>query len=289
MGVRVLVLGKSGMLGSMVFGYLSKNTPFQVIGTERNEFNADKFLTDSSKFFKFKDIDYVINCIGIIKPFCKDDDPTGVVNAIKINALFPYELAKFYKDTNTKIIQIATDCVFSGKDGNYNEDSPHDPLDVYGKTKSLGEVFVGNFLNIRCSIIGPEKKKKISLLEWFLGQKNGSSINGFTHHKWNGVTTLQFAKLCLKIIEGDKFDELLKVNYIHHFVPNEAVTKFELLKLFAKVFDKKIKIVSADTPPPSIDRTLSTKYNILSYIYGSSTLKSALEELRDYMKFFLKK
>lgn len=280
---KILILGKNGMLGSMVYDYLVKQSDFEVDGTTREQFDADKFLIDPTHYAFLLEYDYIINCIGVIKPFCKDDDPKGVVNAIKINALFPHKLLEFCKDSKVKIIQIATDCVFSGKDGNYNEDSPHDPLDVYGKTKSLGEVFIGDFLNIRCSIIGPENEKKVNLLEWFLSQKNGGSITGFSHHKWNGVTTLQFAKLCLKIIEEDKFDEILKLSHTHHFDPNEAVTKFELLKLFAKVFNKKIKIIPTDTPTPSIDRTLSTKYNILSLLFGGSTLESALEELKDYM------
>ena len=99
------------------------------------------------------------------------------------------------------MIQIATDCVYSGKTGGYNEDSLHDALDAYGKTKSLGEVRSSTFLNIRSSIIGPEINHKVLLLEWFLKQPKGAVLNGFSNHLWNGVTTLQFAELCLTIIK----------------------------------------------------------------------------------------
>lgn len=283
MEIKVLVLGKGGMLGRMVFEYLSKQLDLKVEGTVRDQFDANIFIKNPSEFSIILDYDYLINCIGVIKPYCKDDDPEGVHNAIKINTLFPHELARFCQNSKVKIIQIATDCDYSGKNGNYNEDSPHDPLDVYGKTKSLGEVFVGNFLNIKCSIIGPEYGKKASLLEWFLDQPEGSNVNGYTHHKWNGVTTLQFAKLCLIIIKENKFDELVKLNHVHHFVPNNTVTKFELLKLFAKVFKKDVKINPVDTPPPAIDRTLSTRYDILSSLYSSSDIESELEQLREYI------
>lgn len=283
---KVLVLGKNGMLGSMVFDYLTKVASLNISGTERNEFDAEKFLKDPLKISKFKNFDYVINCIGIIKPYCKDNDPEGVIKAIRINSLFPHELAKFYSGSLTKIIQIATDCVFSGRTGNYNEDSIHDPIDVYGMTKSLGEVFTGNFLNIRCSIIGPEFKNNLGLLGWFLSQKNGSKLKGFINHKWNGVTTLQFAQLVLKIIHENKFHELIRINHTHHFIPNNVVTKFELLELFAKIFNKKITILPTSTSIPSVDRTLSTKYDILSSLINKSNLEFKLRKLKKYMEGF---
>lgn len=282
-GPRVVILGTTGMVGGMIYDYLSKHSNLFVEGTERDKFDADRFLTNPEGFTYLLDFDYLINCIGIIKPYCKDDDPEGVRKAIEINSLFPHKLAKFCQGSKVKIIQIATDCVFSGKKGNYNEDSSCDPQDVYGMTKSLGEVFYGNFLNIRCSVIGPERGRKSSLLEWFLDQPNGSEVKGYAHHKWNGVTSLQFAKLCSMIISNDKFDDLIKINHTHHFVPNNTVTKFGLLTLFAKIFRKKIKVKPLDIPPPAIDRTLSTRYDIISSLFPAATIENALEELKEYI------
>jgi dTDP-4-dehydrorhamnose reductase len=211
---NILVLGVSGMLGSMVFDYLSKNKNLTIYGTVRNKdycnekilyFDANNLdLFRQSDFKKLK-IDYIINCIGITKPFSKDNDPDGVFRAININAKFPWQLAHLARKQNIKLIQICTDCVYSGNKGDYNENDPHDALDVYGKSKSLGEVFDGSSLLIRCSIIGPEQKKdKNYLLEWFLTQSHGAEIGGYAHHYWNGVTTLQFAHLCESIIEDKK-------------------------------------------------------------------------------------
>ncbi|MHA1988644.1 MAG: sugar nucleotide-binding protein, partial [Promethearchaeota archaeon] len=196
---NILVLGVSGMLGSMVFDYLSKNKDFNVFGTVRNaKFQTDRiYMFDAYKISQLEDekildlnIEYIINCIGITKPFSKDTDPAGVTRAIRINANFPWELAKYAKKYNIKVLQIGTDCVFSGKKGLYKENDKHDPLDVYGKSKSLGEVFDGTTLIIRGSIIGPEfKKKETFLLEWFLNRKEGETISGWEHHTWNGITT----------------------------------------------------------------------------------------------------
>jgi dTDP-4-dehydrorhamnose reductase len=230
------------MLGSMVFDYLSKNPKFNVYGTVRDEkyqknrvliFNAYNISELEQEQFRKLKIDYIINCIGITKPFSKDDDPAGVVRAIKINADFSWELSKYAEKYDIKILQIGTDCVYSGKKGMYDEDAPHDPVDVYGKSKSLGEVFDGTTLIIRTSIIGPEFKKETTFLfEWFLNQPKGGNIGGFEHHIWNGTTTLQFAQICEKIIETNSFEKLIKISHVHHFTPNNTVNKFQLMNIF---------------------------------------------------------
>ncbi|MBD3211368.1 MAG: sugar nucleotide-binding protein [Candidatus Lokiarchaeota archaeon] len=290
---NVLVLGTSGMLGSMVFDFLSNNSKFHVYGTVRNQdylkeniflFDANHIEQLDQKKFLDLEIDYIINCIGITKPFCNDDDPEGVQRAIKINVLFPWKLSEFGKKYDIRVIQICTDCVFSGKKGKYNENDPHDPLDVYGKSKSLGEVFDGSALLIRCSIIGPEMKNdKNFLLEWFLNQPKGGEIGGFAHHIWNGVTTLQFAKLCKKIIKNDKYKELIKNSHIYHFTPNNTINKFELMKRFNDIFKRDLKINRVFKNDETVDRSLVSKFEKLNKIYGQSNLKKALKELKNYI------
>ena len=198
----VLVLGANGMLGSMVYDYFSQLPGFIVRGTVRPNELQDSY--QSGNFFPFDASlpilaqmeticsrfipDYIINCIGIIKPYCRDTDPKGIVLAIDVNARFPWKLSLAMSTLapDSRIIQIATDCVFSGIHGNYNELSQHDALDVYGKTKSLGEVIHENLLNLRCSIIGPEVFTSVSLLGWFLGRKDGDRLSGasveWSHH-----------------------------------------------------------------------------------------------------------
>src|SRR5207244_6584362 len=110
-----------------------------------------------------------------------------VRRAVAVNSLFPYALSDVAEAAGARVLQIATDCVFSGREGSYREDSPHDPLDVYGKTKSLGEVQAPHFLNLRCSIVGPEIRGFRSLLCWFLAQPRNARLRGFVNHWWNGV------------------------------------------------------------------------------------------------------
>lgn len=295
---KILVLGKTGMLGSFVYQYLKHSSKHIVFGTVREkkyvekkekirQFDVENFLKRATDFSYLLNFDYIINCIGIIKPYCRDIDPIGIRNAILVNALFPHMLSAYCAKSKVKLIQIATDCVFSGKDGNYSENAAHDAIDVYGKTKSLGEVFNGDVLNIRCSIVGPELKTKLGLLEWFLNQDDNSQIQGYSHHKWNGVTTLQFAKLCLKIIESNMFTRLINDSHIYHFIPNNTVSKFELLKLFQLVFKKNITITSVSNKD-KIDRTLTTNYPSFTNFYGHENLHDALVELNDFMTINVK-
>lgn len=263
---KVLILGKTGMLGSMLSYHLSQHHEIYCSERTGKKGSSDLILdvatndlTALSSFVQEKKIEYIINAIGIIKPYCKDNDPEGIKKAIQVNALFPHLL----KDTikKAKIIQIATDCVYSGIKGPYDENAPHDPLDAYGKSKSLGEAFSQNMLHLRCSIIGPEKKAKLSLLEWFLSQPKGAELKGFTHHQWNGITTLRFSQLINHIINTGSFDAIRKQSSVFHVVPSYTLTKYQMLVIFNKVFKKGYTIrSSADAAP--VDRRLSTLYPI---------------------------
>jgi dTDP-4-dehydrorhamnose reductase len=279
---RIVVLGANGMLGSMARSYLAKNRALEVIAADRGAFDAAGFVAGKPQKTSLR-ADFIINCIGVIKPYCKDNDATGVINAVVVNALFPHRLAAEARRHGSRVIQIATDCVYSGVKGQYVENDPHDPLDVYGKTKSLGEVFDGSLLNIRCSIIGPELRGKSSLLEWCLSNDDGATLNGFAHHRWNGVTTLQFAELCEKLILEDGLCEtLLNASAVHHFVPNSAVDKYELLNLIAEIYGRRFHIQRVDDVGPPVDRTLATQFDLLAGIYPGRAMRDSLVELRRF-------
>ena len=289
----ILVLGKSGMLGSMLDLYFRKKNEYDVFSTHRYQedkenrifhFDASKDLVLLKKNIEDYKIDYIINCIGIIKPYCKDDDPKGKKDAILINSLFPQNLVTITEKSKSKLIQIATDCVYSGKVGCYSESRLHDPLDVYGKTKSLGEVYHGNVLNLRTSIIGPEIRGKLSLFEWFINQPEEVELKGFTHHRWNGMTTLQFAEICDEIINNSIFEELVDRSRIWHCVKNESVNKYQLLKNIAEVFQKNVKIKSVDNIGPSVDRTLSSEIDDWPYHYETLDIKESLIRMKKFIE-----
>jgi dTDP-4-dehydrorhamnose reductase len=285
---QILILGGTGMLGSACFKYFLQRKEFVTYSTSRKESN--KFLTcknayDLRSILSQYKIDYVINCIGIIKPYINEQNQESLIDAIRMNSLFPHEIAHVAKLSNTRIIQIATDCVFSGRRGKYIEPDIHDYEDFYGKTKSLGEVSDSIFLNLRSSIIGQEIDKSSSLLEWFLNQSPGK-VNGFTNHFWNGITTYHFGVICAGIILND-----LNLSGTQHLVPNDFVTKAELLQMFQKIYGKyDVEILSmlADNP---VDRTLSTtnvETNTLLWQLGGYDRPPSIETmLLEYAKFNL--
>lgn len=241
--MKVAVLGINGMLGSKMFEVCQKS------GLETVGFNRQKLNAESPDFSLIENCDYVINCIGIIKPYIHEGCLSETLRAIEVNSIFPYKLAK----TNKKIIQIATDCVWDGVSGKYLETDTHNATDVYGKTKSLGEVFSHNFLNLRSSIIGLENKGFLSLLEWFLHQPLNAEIKGYKNHLWNGLTTEAFSNICVGIIKNNSW-----FSGLAHIVPADIVSKAEMLHMFAKHFNRediKITDINADM---AINRTIAT-------------------------------
>lgn len=269
---RVLILGGSGMLGSMVVDYLARDVDLDITATTRSRkisaMCAEKHTKVRWQEFEasslaerpdlFQQCEWVINCIGIIKPLIHDDDASEVERALRINALFPHLLASWTMN-RARVLQIATDCVYSGSKGHYVESAAHDALDVYGKTKSIGEVYAPHVNHLRCSIVGPELKEPRSLMEWFLGQPRGASVNGFVNHNWNGVTTLHFAKLCGGIIKED-----IELPHLHHVVPEGHVTKYEMLKHFARCYGRDDVTISQTKATTIIDRTLATENHALN-------------------------
>lgn len=268
---KVLVLGGTGMLGAMVAEVFSCEPGFAVSATAREEalrraaaerlpgvawlpFDADLPATAGALLSK-GGFAWAVNCIGVIKPYIKDDDSAKVRRALRVNAMFPHVLADAAAASGCRVLQIATDCVYSGREGRYGESALHDATDVYGKTKSLGEAVGSDIHHLRCSIIGPEPRNGVSLLEWFLGQREGASVTGFTNHMWNGVTTLHFAKVCAGIVR----EGIVDLPNLQHVVPGDAMAKADMLSAFAAAYGREDIQVNRGEAKVVIDRTLSTE------------------------------
>ncbi len=295
---NILILGANGMLGSMVYFYFVKFTDHKIIGTYNKKkiykkfikFDAEIFISKNNKYEKlFNKVDYVINCIGLIKP----DTINNTRKAIEINSLFPHVLNNFIKN-KCLVFQIKTDCVFSGHSKvPYFENCDHDALDVYGKSKSLGEVSSNKFINIRTSIIGPEPSKHYkSLFEWFIAQK--SNIDGFTNHYWNGITTYDFARVVsLFIKKGITKHKDFHISYV------KKTNKYDLLKKINKIILKNKKKVYKLSTKNTINRILDSNNKelnkkIANHLYKKNNIviEDMLNDLNliliNYYKFYQK-
>ena len=258
---KILILGATGMLGHAVADLFRTKTDFQL--TQSSRINLPGYVNFDAESDNVSDLlnvikpDWVVNCIGVIKPHINEQSSDSIMRALRINAIFPQLLSTA---TNKPIIQIATDCVFSGEKGSYIESDLHDATDVYGKTKSLGEVPSENMKHLRVSIIGPEKGRATSLLEWFRNQPKNSELKGFIDHLWNGVSTYHFGRIVLGLIENE-FTDFTKT----HIIPADIVTKAKLLNIFSSAYNRSdLKVIETNSFK-TINRTLDTLNSELNY------------------------
>jgi dTDP-4-dehydrorhamnose reductase len=245
--MRVLVFGANGMLGHKVLQEFSNR--FDTWGTIRASiepwqhlpfFQREKFVEDveaSSRESIINALDrvqpeVVVNCIGIVKKLKESESP---VSAITVNALLPHWLAELCQERGIRLIHISTDCVFSGKAGNYSEDALPDPYDLYGRTKLLGEVAEKNCLTLRTSIIGRELKRTVGLLEWFLSQ-NGKAVQGYRYAIFSGLTTSELAIVLADIVANHP-----ELHGLYH-LSSEPINKYDLLCMIKEALNLKITI-----------------------------------------------
>lgn len=235
--MKFLVLGATGMAGHTIALYLKKQG-HDVTAFSRKPFPFCKnIIGDVSdlrllyKVIETEEFDAVINSIGILN----NDAEKNKHHAVFINSYLPHYLSNLTKDLKTKVIQMSTDCVFSGKTGHYNENSLRDGETFYDRSKALGEIDNNKDLTYRNSIIGPDMNKNgIGLFNWFM--KQSGEINGYSKAIWTGVTTLTLAKAIEKAVESN-------LSGLYNLVNNKTISKYEMLKLFNKHFKNNLLII----------------------------------------------
>lgn len=234
---KILVLGANGMAGHAITAGLMFENSYEVISVARsNSIINPSILMDVSNFTSLKQLikntrlDVIINCIGILNKTAEDNPD----QAILINSYLPHFLETETKDTNIKVIHISTDCVFSGEQGAYRENSIKNGKGFYAQSKALGELENKKDLTFRTSIIGPELSANgIGLFNWFAMQEN--TINGFTNAFWTGITTIELTNAIKVAIAED-------LTGLYHLVNDEKISKFNLLSILNKVFHKGLTI-----------------------------------------------
>lgn len=188
----------------------------------------------------------VVNCIGIVKQLAAAKDP---VESISINSLFPHRLAQLCRVAGARLIHISTDCVFSGKGGMYKDDDFSDAEDLYGRSKYLGEVFGEGLLTLRTSIIGRELTSRTGLIEWFLGN-DGGRVRGFDRAVFSGLTTIELARLIVRIIE-----EMPDLSGVYN-VSADPIDKYSLLELLRDAYGATVEIERDSSV--QVDRSLDS-------------------------------
>ena len=256
--MKVLVIGSNGMAGHVITKYLRQqgHTVSTVAKTDASySVDIENNLEVQSLTRILYNFDYVINCIGLLVK----DSIARPDRAAYINGWFPHYLEYLLKNTRTKLIHLSTDCVFDGSKGNYKEDAIHTEMNVYGKSKSMGEVNNDKDVTFRMSIIGPEiKSNGTGLFNWILKNPN-KEIDGWNNALWNGITTLELAK-CIDTYMSNPI-----ITGVYHLVNNDnKINKFKLLTKINKIFVLK-KIVNETSGPKDVNKILIDTRRLIDF------------------------
>jgi len=241
--VKVLVLGHGGMLGYTVRDYFSGKDGCDV-EVVSGRWPSDNFKEKIKSF----EGDVIVNCIGAI--------PQRRV-LFDVNHEFPIWL-----DSNSpcNVIHPGTDCEADKDPYGESKNKAFEYLKTHGvKTKI-----------IKCSIIGHETKSKCSLLEWFLSCEN-RSVKGYTKCMWNGITTLQWAKICYGLARNFEDYEFVSTP------ATECISKADLLNTMKEVYSKDITVIGDDSKV--LDKCLVGNIEV-------PNIKNQLEELKQFFQYW---
>ncbi len=279
--LKILILGGNGMIGHQLYTSWKDNHEVKVtLRDSYKQYSHHKIFRKQDIFEKIDvrtietlkqtiikaEPEVIVNAVGITKKNVRID--TGLTK--KINSGFPHSLSEICSSNKIRLIHLSSDCVFSGKKGNYSEKDIKDAEDTYGVSKSEGEIDMSNVLTIRKSTIGFELKNKHGLLEWFLSQSG--DVFGYTNAIFTGLTTRELAKKLIYIIENQK-----NLSGILHLI-GEKIDKYSLLKKIKKIF----KIKNVNVIPSSdfmCDRSLEGEKILKVFKYDIPTWDDMLEEM----------
>jgi len=246
--MKILILGGSGMLGHCLWINLSKDHetwvtvrgngseipdirefPRQYIRPMVDALNFDQIIRAMASIQP----DLVINCIGLIKQ--QGHLARDPLFSISLNAMLPHRISMTCRTAKIRMIHISTDCVFSGKKGNYLESDQSDAEDLYGRTKFLGEVAYPHCITLRSSIIGRELKNHLGLIDWFLAQTG--TIHGYKRAIYSGFTTDEFSRIIRDYVIPNS-----SLSGVYHISSN-PISKYDLLQLTKQAYQKEIEIL----------------------------------------------
>ncbi len=274
---KILVIGTKGMAGHVIKKYFSEKLEYVTYGIARNvveselEFNLDISNTDRLyEIIKKHSFNVIINCIGILNK----DAENNPEKAIWFNSYFPHLLEKWLKETETKLIHISTDCVFSGKKGAYKDNDWKDGIGFYAQSKALGEIINMKDLTVRTSIIGPELNENgIGLFHWFMSQELNQSINGYSQAFWSGITTIELAKVIHEMIQQN-------IVGLYQVARADKIDKYGLLQVFNKVFrENSLSII--ENNKYKVDKSLiSTR---IDFMYKLPTYFEMVMEMKEWI------
>jgi len=280
--MRILIIGGDGMLGHRLLRQFASNHDVRVTVRQRLEAYREHGLFDRANTFGEIDArdpaalprvfgefgpDAVVNAAGVIKQ--RPDAKDGALS-IEVNSLFPHFLARLCEANGAQLVHLGTDCVFSGRKGNYAETDVPDSVDLYGFSKLLGEVVRPRAMTLRTSMVGLELARKTGLLEWFLSQR-GKVIKGYRKAVFSGFTTAELARIIETLLTAHP-----DAMGLYH-VSAEPISKFDLLSRLNSRLRLDIRIEPDDSFV--CDRSLDSSRFRRDFAYVPPSWDKMLDEL----------
>ena len=265
--MKILILGRNGMAGHMIAAWLT-HQGHDVVALGRDDLDVED-PAQVQQVLSTVHADFVINAVGLLVR----DSLARPDRAVLINSWLPHRLEQQFRDTRTRVIHLSTDCVFDGARGNYKESDPPTEINMYGRSKALGEIDNDKDITFRMSIVGPELKSGTGLMNWLLTNPN-HDVPGWTNAWWNGITTLQLAK-CI-----DQYIQDARVAGIYHLVNNSVnINKYDLLKKINDVYQLGKNIVPTQAAKDINKILVDTRKDI---DFGIPDYDQQLSELRQF-------
>lgn len=251
--MKVLVTGANGQLGYDVVKELQKQN-IECYGTSRQDFDIVDFEA-TENFIKNYMPDAVIHCAAYTA-VDKAEDEQGLCYLVNVSAT--ENIAKICKKINAKMLYISTDYVFDGtKDGFYEVDDEPNPINVYGKTKLLGEEAVQKILDkyfvVRISWVFGEHGNNFVKTMLRLGKEH-KEISVVADQYGSPTYTADLAALLVKMIQTDKYG-------IYHATNEGVCTWAEFAEEIFKIagMDVKVNYITTAEYPTRAKRPMNSR------------------------------
>ena len=245
--MKLLITGASGLLGiNLAMESLRehevvgvdrgklKSAPFEVVRADLTHSDAIESLIDSTR------PEWLINCAALASLEKCEADP---VQARKLNADLPGELAAACAKRNIRFVHISTDAVFDGsKEGFYAEADEPSPPGVYSQTKLDGECAVQEAnpkaIIARVNFYGWSLGGGRSLAEFFVNNlSQEKNVNGFTDIIFCPMLVSDTARLLLEMLRRN-------LSGLYNVVGPQPMSKYEFGVEVARTFGLREDLIS---------------------------------------------
>lgn len=277
--MKVLVTGINGQLGYDVVKELDKRG-YIPIGVDREKVDLTD-LSSINNLIKDSEVDAVIHCAAYTSVDKAEDDKElcEIVNILSVK-----EIVNTCKELDIPLVYISTDYVFDGtKEGEYIETDLVNPINVYGRTKLMGEAFVKDILD----------KYFIVRISWVFGENGNNFIDTMLrlskeHKELNIINdqvgsptyTKDLAPLLVDMIQTNKYGT-------YHATNEGFCSWYEFAKEIFKVknIDIKVNPITTDKYITKAKRPLNSKMSKEKLEQnGFKRLRPWQEALKDYLK-----